>query len=145
MISLSFISFILFHPVMKDASFILRIIKCLMLGTFKGKHLSRIIITTRDFHLLRRVHKVFVHEVETMSPSESFQLFCQKVFGSRGPEEEFLEVSRIVCDYAKGLPLALSVLASNFRGRTSVQEWQDALEMLKKDTHKAIFEVLEIS
>ena len=38
-----------------------------------------------------------------------------------------------------------SVLASNFRGRTSVQEWQDALELLKKDPHKDIFGVLEIS
>ncbi|XP_028757934.1 TMV resistance protein N-like [Neltuma alba] len=106
---------------------------------------SRVIITTRHLDLLCREHIVYVHEVQTMNPHESLQLFCQKAFVGGKPSEGLLELSKAVCDYANGLPLALSVLGSFFCGRSSVLEWEDALDMMKKVPHKDIFRKLEIS
>lgn len=105
---------------------------------------SRVIITTRDSHLLTLHGVRVVFEVKTMNPNESLQLFCQKAFGGDEPPESFLKLSNAVCDYAGGLPLALSVLGSLLYGR-SVSEWKDALDMLKKDPHKDIFNILRIS
>ncbi|XP_028807920.1 TMV resistance protein N-like [Neltuma alba] len=113
---------------------------------------SRVIITTRHLDLLRGAHVAYQHEVETMNPSEALQLFCQKAFGRSEPQEDLLELSKIVCDYAGGLPLALSVLGSFFCGRSTVQ-WEDALDMLRKDAlgmlkndpDKDIFGILKIS
>ncbi|XP_028757935.1 disease resistance-like protein DSC1 [Neltuma alba] len=87
-----------------------------------------------------------------MNPNEALQLFCQKAFGGSEPQEDLLELSKIVCDYVGGLPLALSVLGSFFCGRSTVQ-WEDALDMLrkdalgmlKKDPDKDIFGILKIS
>ncbi|KAI9110915.1 hypothetical protein K1719_018035 [Acacia pycnantha] len=106
---------------------------------------SRVIITTRDSGLLRRVHEVHAHEVQIMNPHESFQLFCSKAFKSGEPQEDLLHMSETVCDYAKGLPLALSVLGSFLCGRSSLLEWEDALDMLKKNQHNDILRVLELS
>ncbi|XP_028807956.1 disease resistance protein RPP2A-like [Neltuma alba] len=79
-----------------------------------------------------------------MNPNEALQLFCQKAFGRSEPQEDLLELSKIVCDYAGGLPLALSILGSFFHGRSTVQ-WEDALDMLKKEPPKDIFRTLKIS
>ncbi|XP_028808035.1 TMV resistance protein N [Neltuma alba] len=113
---------------------------------------SRVIITTRHLDLLRGACVAYQHEVKTMNPNEALQLFCHTAFRRSEPQEDLLELSKIVCDYARGLPLALSVLGSFFCGRSTVQ-WKDALDMLskdalgmlKKDPHKDIFEILKIS
>ncbi|XP_028753999.1 TMV resistance protein N-like [Neltuma alba] len=113
---------------------------------------SRVIITTRHLDLLRGARVAYQHEVKTMNPNEALQLFCQKAFGRSEPQEDLLELSKIVCDYAGGLPLALSVLGSFFCGKSIVQ-WEDALDMLRKDAlgmlrkdpHEDIFGILKIS
>ncbi|KAI9109076.1 hypothetical protein K1719_020031 [Acacia pycnantha] len=106
---------------------------------------SRVIITTRDSGLLRRVHGAHAHEVQIMNPHESFQLFCSKAFKSGEPQKDLLHMSKIVCDYAKGLPLALSVLGSSFGEIHSREEWKDALDKLKKHQPDEILRVLQLS
>ena len=85
--------------------------------------------------MLRRGHEVYVHEVEIMSQHESFKLFCSKAFRRSEPQEDLWEVSKTVCDYAKDLPLTLSVLGPYFCGRSNVSEGEDTLNVLKKDPH----------
>ncbi|KAI9108973.1 hypothetical protein K1719_019928 [Acacia pycnantha] len=106
---------------------------------------SRVIITTRDSGLLRRVHIALAHEVQIMNPCESFQLFCSKAFKSGEPQQDLLHMSKSVCDYAKGLPLALSVLGSSFGEINSLEEWKDALNKLKKHQPDEILRVLQLS
>ncbi|KAI9109016.1 hypothetical protein K1719_019971 [Acacia pycnantha] len=109
---------------------------------------SRVIITTTNSGLLRRAHKVYVYEVKSMDQDESLQLFWQKALQRNVVKEDLWKlciISKSVCDYARGLPLALSVLGSFFGGRSSVPEWEEALDMLKKDPHKDIFGILQIS
>ncbi|KAI9109063.1 hypothetical protein K1719_020018 [Acacia pycnantha] len=106
---------------------------------------SRVIITTRDLGLLRGVHGAHAYEVQIMNPHESFQLFCSKAFKSGEPQEDLLEMSKTICNYAKGFPLALSVLGSYFGEISSLKEWKNALDMLKKHQPDEILRVLQLS
>ncbi|KAK9205209.1 hypothetical protein WN943_015476 [Citrus x changshan-huyou] len=105
---------------------------------------SRIIITTRDEHLLKlhRVEEVF--KLEALTYDEAFQLFCLKAFETQKPREEYVHLSQLVVNYAGGLPLALKVLGSFLFGRP-VDEWTSTLERLKREPENEILDILQIS
>jgi GTPase SAR1 family protein len=73
---------------------------------------SRIIITTRDMHILRGIRVDQVYKMKEMDKSESIELFSWHAFKKSSPKEDFLEISRNVVEYSGGLPLALEVLGS---------------------------------
>ncbi|KAK7292708.1 hypothetical protein RJT34_15560 [Clitoria ternatea] len=105
---------------------------------------SRVIITTRDKHLLTThgVHKTC--KAKGLAQKEAFQLFCLKAFKQVQPEEEYLNLCKEVVEYAKGLPLALEVLGSHLHGRT-IEVWHSALEQIKSVPHSKIQDSLKIS
>ncbi|XP_054817712.1 TMV resistance protein N-like [Prosopis cineraria] len=106
---------------------------------------SRIIITTRDRHLLSSYSVSTQHNIKFLSDDESFDLFYQHAFkGKNQPTEDYLEVSKSVMEYAGGLPLALKVLGSFLCGRT-IEKWKDALAKLKKVPHDHILKILKVS
>ncbi|XP_060200602.1 TMV resistance protein N-like [Lycium barbarum] len=105
---------------------------------------SRIIITTRDQHLLNFSTGDVKHEVKCMTKSESLQLFCRHAFQNHYPPEDFVELSESFVTYAEGLPLALVVWGSMLYKRSMV-EWRSALEELKQIPHDSILEKLIIS
>jgi hypothetical protein len=78
---------------------------------------SRVLITTRDKHLLMThgVHKTY--EVGMLFPNEALNLFSLKAFKGDQPQEGYLDLSKEVVDYTGGLPLALEVLGSYLYGR----------------------------
>ncbi|XP_031255253.1 TMV resistance protein N-like [Pistacia vera] len=105
---------------------------------------SRIIITTRDKHLLM-THKVDeVYEAKELNCDEALELLISKAFENQQPSEDYLELSQHVVRYASCLPLALKVLGSFLFGRT-IDEWIDALKRLKRDSNKEILDILQIS
>ncbi|XP_044495428.1 disease resistance protein RUN1-like isoform X2 [Mangifera indica] len=105
---------------------------------------SRIIITTRDEHLLiaHRVDKIY--RAKSLNSKEALQLFSLKAFKQKHPSEKYVDLSREIVNYANGLPLALVVLGSDLCGR-SENEWRSALEKLKEIPNQKIFGVLKIS
>ncbi|XP_022632558.1 TMV resistance protein N isoform X2 [Vigna radiata var. radiata] len=105
---------------------------------------SRIIITTRDIHLLRgkRVDQVFT--MTGMNVDESIELFSWHAFKQASPKEDFIELSRNVVAYAGGLPLALEVLGS-YLFDMEVTEWKSVLEKLRKIPNDEVQEKLKIS
>ncbi|KAE8701203.1 Detected protein of unknown function [Hibiscus syriacus] len=106
---------------------------------------SRIIITTRDEHLLQSYRVDDVHKPSTLNDSEALQLFSLKAFDSEtAPNGVFIEFSEHVAKYASGLPLALEVLGSFLCGR-DVAQWRSAIERLDKDSNKEIIDRLRIS
>ncbi|XP_037495005.1 disease resistance protein RUN1 [Jatropha curcas] len=105
---------------------------------------SRIIITTRDEHLLLSHGVEKIYRVEGLDQDEAFRLFCSKAFKNDYPTEEFLELSNHFVNYANGLPLALDVLGSFLFGR-SINEWRSALERLKEIPNREILDKLYIS
>ncbi|XP_057758302.1 disease resistance protein RPV1-like [Arachis stenosperma] len=105
---------------------------------------SRIVVTTRDKNLLSS-HGVFkIYEMEVLNTDESLQLFHQEAFKGELPKEEYLELSKRFVSYTGGLPLALKVLGSNLR-RRSIDEWEDALDEIRKDPDGGIMNLLRIS
>ncbi|KAL3353678.1 hypothetical protein AABB24_018412 [Solanum stoloniferum] len=108
-----------------------------------GKHWfgpgSRIIITTRDQHLLKCSTCDVKYEVKCMTESESLQLFCWHAFKNPLPPEDFVEISESLVTYAQGLPLALEVLGSSLYTRSMV-EWKSSIERLKQIPHNSIVE-----
>ncbi|XP_050254268.1 TMV resistance protein N-like [Quercus robur] len=103
---------------------------------------SRVIITTRDEHLIR--HKVnSIYEAQGMNDIEALRLFSLKAFKEYDPPKDYLSLSTSFIDYAKGLPLAIDVLGSFLYDR-SKEEWEGTLNRLKEYPNKKIIEILEI-
>ncbi|XP_040375716.1 disease resistance protein RUN1-like [Rosa chinensis] len=91
---------------------------------------SRIIITTRDKHMLHDVNHIY--QVEKLSHSEALELFNFNAFKGKGQMGDYVElIDKVIC-YAEGLPLVVEVMGSYLRGR-STYTWKDALESCKRD------------
>ncbi|TYG47810.1 hypothetical protein ES288_D11G371600v1 [Gossypium darwinii] len=106
---------------------------------------SRIIVTTRDEHLLRCCQVNDVYTATTLNPKDALQLFSLKAFHSDTVQkDDFIELSKHVVNYAGELPLALEVFGSFLCGRDATQ-WRSAIERLKRDSNKEILDKLRIS
>ncbi|KAK9995061.1 hypothetical protein SO802_024764 [Lithocarpus litseifolius] len=105
---------------------------------------SRIIITTRDEHLLRTRKVDVIYEAKGLNDVEAFHLFNLKAFGDKHPIADYLELSKAFVHYANGLPLAIEILGS-FLFSKSKDEWKSALDRLKEYPEREILNVLQIS
>ncbi|XP_030475270.1 disease resistance protein RUN1-like isoform X2 [Syzygium oleosum] len=107
---------------------------------------SRIIITTRDKHLLTShgVDRNHMYEVKALEDGEALQLFRKHAFLGN----QVIEISSTLVDqvlhYARGLPLALEVLGAFLCGRGET-EWKSTLQKLAKSPDKKINDVLKVS
>ncbi|BBH02491.1 Disease resistance TIR-NBS-LRR class protein [Prunus dulcis] len=106
---------------------------------------SRIIITTRNEHLLKAYGVHHIYEVEKLNDEEAFQLFCKKAF-KKGHKmaDDYTNLSKGVVKYANGLPLALEVLGYALCGR-ELGEWESEFAKLKEHPDDNIIDVLRIS
>ncbi|PPR91335.1 hypothetical protein GOBAR_AA29349 [Gossypium barbadense] len=106
---------------------------------------SRIIVTTRDEHLLRSYQVDGVYKPTTLKANDALHLFNLKAFGCKiVPKEDFIELAKHVVGYAGGLPLALEVLGSFLCDRDA-RQWTSAIERLERDSNKEILDRLQIS
>ncbi|KAK8329793.1 hypothetical protein V6Z12_A11G348600, partial [Gossypium hirsutum] len=105
---------------------------------------SRIIVTTRDEHLLRCCQVDDVYISTTLNTKDALQLFNRKAFHSATVPEDFIGLSFHVVKYADGLPLALEILGCFLCGRDATV-WRSAIERLKRDSNKEILDKLRIS
>ncbi|TQD97383.1 hypothetical protein C1H46_016962 [Malus baccata] len=103
---------------------------------------SRVIITTRDKQLLSGAGAVY--KPENLSEPEALKLFKQYAFRTNQPTKVYDQLSRLVVQYAQGLPLALKVLGAFLHNKT-VREWEDVLEKIRKIPQKGIHDVLKTS
>ncbi|CAL8101016.1 unnamed protein product [Prunus armeniaca] len=105
---------------------------------------SRIIITTRDQHLLEQIGVDSTYPAEEMDEEEAIELFSWHAFKRDYPNQEYLDLSKRVIHYCQGLPLALEVLGSFLNKRTT-SEWESQLERLERSPHETITKILRIS
>ncbi|XP_058185423.1 disease resistance protein RPV1-like isoform X4 [Rhododendron vialii] len=94
---------------------------------------SRIIITTRDKSSLKilELGENEIYGLEKLDQDDSLELFNWHSFKEDHPPEDHLDLSRQIVHYAGGLPLALEVLGSYFRGK-SIPQWERAIAKLRK-------------
>jgi len=105
---------------------------------------SRIIVTTRNEHLLRQLGVDEKYKLEELNCWESLRLFSWHAFKMYNPRGEYSELSIEAVDYVGGLPLALVVLGSFLKER-SIAEWKSELEKLRRTPNEKIQKILEIS
>uniref|UniRef100_A0A251U1I2 Putative toll/interleukin-1 receptor (TIR) domain-containing protein n=1 Tax=Helianthus annuus TaxID=4232 RepID=A0A251U1I2_HELAN len=104
---------------------------------------SRIIITTRDEHLLTR-HADKIYEVSLLSQDEAMELFNKHAYQKDKPIEDYEMLSKEAVSYASGLPLALEILGS-FLYDKNKDEWKSALGKLKCIPNAEVTERLKIT
>ncbi|XP_024172641.2 disease resistance protein RPV1 isoform X2 [Rosa chinensis] len=105
---------------------------------------SRIVITTRDRHLLELLKVDTIHLTQEMKDEEALELFSWHAFQNPCPDSGFLELTRRLVAYCGGLPLALEVLGSAlFKG--SIRHWKSTLKKLEKFPDDKIHKILKIS
>ncbi|KAL8252516.1 hypothetical protein R6Q59_036209 [Mikania micrantha] len=119
-----------------------------LLGTGKINVQSKIIITTRentdkwfDFPYWR-CHK---YQMTLLNDAESSQLLCHHAFGSKTPIEGFEEFVLQAVQYCEGNPLALEVLGSSFSHNNTIEYWRSQLNLLDRDMHLQIQDLLKTS
>lgn len=91
---------------------------------------SRIIITSRDEHLLGSNGVDRIYRSKELSYEEALELFSLKSFKKNHPPKDYMEVLNQFLELAAGLPLAIDVLGS-IPYRRTVQEMELALQKFK--------------
>ena len=120
-----------------------------LLETLIGEHdwfgpQSRVIITTRDKHLLAMHGVDAIYEVQKLRDDNSIKLFSYYAFKIKPPTRYIMELSHNIISYAQGLPLALKVLGCCLCDRNE-EYWMDKLNQLKEISEGKIHRVLQIS
>ncbi|KAK1417719.1 hypothetical protein QVD17_26853 [Tagetes erecta] len=106
---------------------------------------SKVIITTRHKWLLNDFKiQPTVHFVDELYLNDSYKLFSLYAFGTYHPIEPFIVQSEAVVHHCRGLPLALKVLGSSFKGKT-IDVWEDAIRKLEAVPNHEILDVLQVS
>jgi len=105
---------------------------------------SRIIITTRDKHILIEYEADIVYEAELLNDNDAHELLCRKAFKSDYWSSDYEELIPEVLKYAQGLPLAIRVMGSFLYKRNTAQ-WRAALEGWQNNPDSGIMKVLRSS
>ena len=106
---------------------------------------SRIIIISRDEHILKEYGVDVVYKVPLLNPAEAQKLFCRKAFKlEKIIMSNYQNLADEILNYANGLPLAITVLGSFLFGR-SVTEWKSALARLRQNPDNDVMDVLQLS
>lgn len=105
---------------------------------------SRVIITSRDKHLLKRYEVSNIYEVKKLNENESLELLCLEAFKKSHPLDGYIELSKNVVRYSSGLPLALEALGSMLNMRKS-DEFSDAVARQKQELPQKILFRFQVS
>uniref|UniRef100_A0A2K1R517 TIR domain-containing protein n=1 Tax=Populus trichocarpa TaxID=3694 RepID=A0A2K1R517_POPTR len=105
---------------------------------------SRIIITSRNKHVLDSHGVTRIYEADKLNDKDALMLFSWKAFKRDQPAEDLSELSKQVVGYANGLPLALEVIGS-FLHKRGLREWKSAIDRMNDIPDRKIIDVLRIS
>jgi hypothetical protein len=105
---------------------------------------SRIIIISRDEHILKEYGVDVVYKVPLLNHDDSLRLFSQKAFKLDHVMSSYDKLAFDILWFANGLPLAIKVLGSFLFGR-DISEWKSALARLRESPNKDIMDVLRLS
>ncbi|CAJ2636666.1 unnamed protein product [Trifolium pratense] len=105
---------------------------------------SRIIIISRDEHILKAYGVDAVYKVPLLNETNSVQLFCRKAFKLDHILSSYEGLVNGILHYADGLPLAIKILGSFLFGR-DISEWKSALSRLRESPNKDVMDVLRLS
>ncbi|RHN60436.1 putative TIR domain, winged helix-turn-helix DNA-binding domain-containing protein [Medicago truncatula] len=105
---------------------------------------SKVIITTRNKHLLSNHEIEIMHEVEGMSTENALELLRWMAFKNYNVPSSYEEILNRAVAYASGLPLAIEVVGSNLFGK-SIAECESTLDKYERIPHENIQKILKVS
>ncbi|XP_028785836.1 TMV resistance protein N [Neltuma alba] len=105
---------------------------------------SRIIVTTRDKHLLVSHGVERIYEVDFLNREEGLELLKWHAFKQIRVDASYMDILNNVVFYACGLPLALEVIGSNLFSR-EINYWNSALESFHSIPIREIQRILKVS
>jgi hypothetical protein len=105
---------------------------------------SRVIVTTRDRHLLVFHGVERRYELQELNSIDALELLSHKVFKQGIVDPNYKELLDRVVTYASGLPLALDVIGSSLFGK-SVDQWKNALDRFERIPPNDIQNILRVS
>ncbi|KAA0047972.1 TMV resistance protein N-like [Cucumis melo var. makuwa] len=105
---------------------------------------SRIIVTTRNKHLLSSHGFDEIHNILGLNEEKAIELFSWHAFKKNHPSSDYLNLSKRATSYCRGHPLALVVLGSFLCTRDQV-EWCSILDEFENSLNKDIKEILQLS
>ena len=105
---------------------------------------SRIIITTKDRHLLESYKNNILYEAKGLNKDEALQLCSQNAFLKPYCQNDFSELCNNFVNFAQGLPLALKVLGSHLFTITK-KERESAWNQLRAKPREKAIEKLRIA
>ncbi|WVZ00775.1 hypothetical protein V8G54_026844 [Vigna mungo] len=106
---------------------------------------SRMIIISRDEHILKVYGADVIHKVSLLNDKDARELFYTKAFKSEEQNSSCVELIPEVLKYSQCLPLAVRVIGSFLCGRNS-SEWRDTLDRFENNPdNNKIMDVLQIS
>ncbi|GLJ40704.1 hypothetical protein SUGI_0840960 [Cryptomeria japonica] len=91
---------------------------------------SRVIITTRDKHILNvaQFSSECIHEMSGLEIDEGLQLFCWHAFLKAYPSPSYADLSNRIVEACKGHPLSLEVIGSYLYDKQNDKDcWMEAL------------------
>ncbi|GAU20877.1 hypothetical protein TSUD_120690 [Trifolium subterraneum] len=105
---------------------------------------SKIIITTRDKHLLATHGIVKVYEVKHLTNEKALELFSWHAFKNKKIDPGYVDIAKRAVSYCDGLPLILEVIGSQLFGK-SLAVWKSSLDKYERVLRKDIHEILKVS
>ncbi|GLJ18873.1 hypothetical protein SUGI_0337210 [Cryptomeria japonica] len=107
---------------------------------------SRIIVTTRDKHVLNLARINAVYKMERLDHDDALRLFNWHAFLSPEPDKKFKEQSERIVEACGGLPLAIVAVGGHLHDKKeSLDYWREALSTPQSICHQKIYDVLKIS
>ncbi|QCD86510.1 hypothetical protein DEO72_LG3g1033 [Vigna unguiculata] len=105
---------------------------------------SRIIVVSRDEHILKTHGVDDVYRVQPLNEGHALQLFGKYAFKDNHTLWYYEMLADDVLSHAQGHPLAIKVIGSSLFGR-NMSQWKSVLAKLKENKSKNIMDVLRIS
>ncbi|KAL5078194.1 hypothetical protein RYX36_017178 [Vicia faba] len=105
---------------------------------------SKIIITTRNKHLLATHGIVKVYEVQQLNKEKALELFSCHAFKHGKLDPSYVDTAKRAVSYCHGLPLALEVIGSQLFGK-SLAVWKSSLDIYDGVICKDIHDILKVS
>ena len=105
---------------------------------------SRVIITTRDKHLLNCHGIERTYAIKGLNGTKDLELLRWMAFKSDKVPLGYEDILNRAVTYASGLPLAIVTIGSNLFGK-SVEDWNRTLDEYEKIPNKEIQRILKVS
>ncbi|KAK0596959.1 hypothetical protein LWI29_020525 [Acer saccharum] len=93
---------------------------------------SKIVFTTRFNEVCGHMDARKQFKVECLAPEEAWKLFQMKVGRDLDNDPDILQVAKLVAKECDGLPLALITIGRAMACKKTVEEWNHAIQILKK-------------